>query len=265
MALEPLWTTSNAFGYFSRRITHQHRGYDMPFDQKLILKGQDVPLVGLLDQAKVSAPLAATHAAILQRFGFTAAQVAEFAPVVADLDSDRAKAVEGRATSAKSTITEREALSAVKKYKTLLLSAANDLVIDGVMTDTDRDALNAGSKLGRSTAKHSEYLTNIRKVVENHKAALAPLLDGADPVAQLDTAKRDLDSAQATQEVNVLNLPDDTQKVYEQKGRLLLLIEKLNRTASRAFHGDAATKAKFNKDLILRAVQSRKKKVEPTK
>ncbi|MBM4778328.1 MAG: hypothetical protein GQE15_11555 [Archangiaceae bacterium] len=235
----------------------------MSFDLKLVQKGKEVPLTGLLDQANVSAPLASTHAALLGRYGFTAAHVAQFAPAIADLGTDRARATEARTTAAQNTATEREALSAVKKFKTLLLSAADDLAIEGQMRTTDREALNAGEELGRSTAKHSAYLTRIRKVVENHKAALAPYLDGADALVQLDTVKRELDTAQAVQEVDVINLSDETKKVYEQKGRLLSLIEKLNRAAARAFHGDAAMKAKFNKDLILRAVQSRKKTGQP--
>lgn len=241
------------------RAARSQLGVHMSFDSKLVIKGKGVSLVGLLDQAKASAGVAATHAATLARFGFSPAHLAQFAPLIAQLGSERAATIEARASAAQNTVTEREALSAVKKFKTLLLSAADELVIDGVMTETDRDALNAGGKLGRSTAKHSTYLSSIRKVVENHNSALAPFLDGADAVRQLDAAKGDLDAAQTTQELSAQAIPDDTQKIYEEKGRLLLLIERLNRAALRAFHGDATTRAKFNKDLILRATLSRKK------
>jgi len=76
--------------------------------------------------------------------------------------------------------------------------------------------------------------------------------------------KAALGGANASQELMLDSLPDDTQEVYEVKGKLLNLIEAQNRAAKRAFDGDALTIGRFNKDLILRATRERKKKVVET-
>jgi hypothetical protein len=82
---------------------------------------------------------------------------------------------------------------------------------------------------------------------------------GQSPLAELKAAKKELDDAQSRQEAAIESLPLDTLEVYEAKGRLLGAIEKVNRIARIAFDDDAATAALFNKDLIQRARQTRKR------
>ena len=55
----------------------------------------------------------------------------------------------------------------------------------------------------------------------------------------LAAVKSALDSADATQEVSVAGVPAETQKVYEAKGRVLELIEDMDRVAKNAFDGQA--------------------------
>ena len=114
--------------------------------------------------------------------------------LVETLASDRAKAIDARATAQALTLTERSALSHTKRIKRLLTSAADELFADGQISEVDRKALYAGEKLARSTTKHSAYFGDIRAVVVRLKDKLAPLMGTADPVADLDSAKTALDA-----------------------------------------------------------------------
>ena len=81
---------------------------------------------------------------------------------------------------------------------------------------------------------------------------------GTKPSTLLDTVKSGLDNADATQEAAIAALPGDTQSVYEKKGRLLEMIEDMNRAGKSAFDGNATKMAMFNKDILLRGRASRK-------
>lgn len=74
----------------------------------------------------------------------------------------------------------------------------------------------------------------------------------------IDAVKGELDAAQGVQEAGLAGLPIETLKVYEAKGRLLDLIEKMNRRGKIAFDGQAHILALFNKDLVLRARTKRR-------
>lgn len=72
-------------------------------------------------------------------------------------------------------------------------------------------------------------------------------------------AKGNLDAAQATQEVGVSSLPQETLGVYEAKGRLLRRIEELNKVARIAFWEQKEIAGQFNKDVLNRARKTRRK------
>lgn len=65
--------------------------------------------------------------------------------------------------------------------------------------------------------------------------------------------------------MNIATLPQETQQVYESKGRLLRDIEELNRVAKIAFWNRKEIAGLFNKDVINRARKSRSPSAaEPT-
>lgn len=230
----------------------------MTYDPQMVRKGSGVSLAALLDQARVSGKLYEEEAPVLGRFGFRAPQGRRLYALIDQLGSSQAAAADARTQAQQTTMTEREALAATKSFKRLVVSAAADLEQDGTITSADRKAFLAGEELGRSTPKHSKYLGDISATLERLNDAFEPLMGGINPIARLHEVKAALDGAQATQEFSLDALPADTAEVYAAKGELLGLIEKLNRTGQRAFDGDAVTRARFNKDLILRAVKARK-------
>lgn len=62
-----------------------------------------------------------------------------------------------------------------------------------------------------------------------------------------------LDQADTTQETARKDAPGETLALYEVMGKVLEQIEDLNRAGKSAFDGDAATRGKLNKDILLRA------------
>ena len=78
--------------------------------------------------------------------------------------------------------------------------------------------------------------------------------------AMAGKARIALEQADTTQENEWAQVPESTQRIYEAKGRLLEAIVELNRIGQIAFDGDAVTRARFNKDILLRG---RKQKPTP--
>jgi len=76
----------------------------------------------------------------------------------------------------------------------------------------------------------------------------------------LDAVKDALDKADTTQELARKDAPGETLALYEVMGKVLEQIEDLNRAGKSAFDGDAATRAKFNKDILLRSRKEQAKK-----
>lgn len=122
-----------------------------------------------------------------------------------------------------------------------------------------------GEVLGRSTPKISKYLAAIRPGVETLDLALQSHFKGQKATVELDAVKDALGHADTAQELACKNAPLNTLALYEVMGKVLEQIEDLNRAGKSAFDGDAATRGKFNKDILLRARKARdqKKPVEP--
>lgn len=235
-------------------------------DYKLVAKGGSVPLAGLLDQARYHAELAKRFERQLGKKGWRPAHTSLILVTTADLETDRAAQLEARDESKANREREQAAITAAKEFKADLVMAFDDLFFDGVVTQQERQEANrTNGTLGRSAPAISRYLGDVRRLVEKYDDRLRPYFDGQSALGLLDKVKYELDEAQSKQETDYRKLPLDTLKLYEAKGRLLALIEKLNRIGKRAFAGQAEIVALFNKDLILRARKKRRSQsgVEP--
>jgi hypothetical protein len=118
-------------------------------------------------------------------------------------------------------------------------------------------AFRSHEALNRSTPKIIAHLDRIRPLVQRIDEPLKPYFGGESALARLDVVKRKLEQADATQEVSIKDASLETLQLWEAKGRLLELIEDLNRTGRMAFRGRAELIGRFNKDLLLRARLSR--------
>jgi hypothetical protein len=228
----------------------------MDIDLGMAKKGRSVPLVGLRDQANIHNRLLSENEAELNKGAWTPELSAQFRDARAVVDDTRAQQLEAKDGSSQATGAESAAIDRAKKFKRKLLLAVADLAADGTLP-VERKSFEAGAGLRRNTARISSYLGDLRPHVLACDTLLQPYFEGGSALAELDQVKAQLDARQATQEVALDSLPSETLKLYEAKGKLLRLIEKINRIAAIRFDGAAELKAKFNKDLILRA---RKKK-----
>lgn len=231
----------------------------MTFDLRLAKKGQSEPLEGILQQGRVHAGLGNMHGEELNEWGWLPEQTAGLEKSVAVLDSLASGQKEAKETSKASTKTENaartEAKTFIRRVRLALPMVLRDSPVEGVTAES----FNAGESLGRSTPKISKYLINIRPFVQKLDEPLKRYFKGESPSAMLDAIKQSLEQADTAQEVNVTSLPQNTQAVYEAKGRILEMIEDLNRIAKIAFDGRAEIASKFNKDILLRARKSQPK------
>lgn len=172
--------------------------------------------------------------------------------LVAEVESDRAAAILARTASKENRAEQEQVVSEAKEHKRKLTRAFANLHDEGEVSDHVFDAVFKSGKLGRSPVIISGYFTDIRPHVEAHDASLARFFDGQSALSMLDSLKNRLDAVQAKQEAGLALLPLETRKVYQAMGKLLTLIEKLNRIGKNAFEGDALMMAKFNKDLLYR-------------
>lgn len=234
----------------------------MGIDLEMAKKGVTVPRVALLDQSAVSAKLRDSTIEALKENGWKEEDTKEYDRLVSEVGSRSSEQVIAKVDKRGSTAHEQTALSNAKQYKRKLDLAAKDLVATKQLPVTDYQALLAGEAIGRSTPKMVGYLIKAGPIVQKHDALFSPYWKGQSAHACLAVVKKELEGAQATQEFNVASAPEETQKVYESMGKLLSLIERLNRIGRMAFDGDAVKAAQFNKDLILRARVKKGKKDE---
>lgn len=230
----------------------------MSVDESLVIKGVNVPRLGLLDQARVQRELLEKHRATFNEYGWNDALTTEFDDAITFVSSERAAAIEARTASKDNLARQEHAVTDAKAFKRKLVLGFNDLQADRRLSDHVHQAITKSGRLRRSPVLISGYFGDIRPHVEKYDELLKPYFRGASPLDLLDTIVTELDSAQAKQEADYSALPLETRKVYEAKGLLLSLIEKINRIGKIAFDGDAMAIALFNKDLIQRARQSRR-------
>jgi hypothetical protein len=223
-------------------------------------KGMRVSRRGLLDHARVHIGLEEKYRAALVERGWTEALGQRLRETTAVVDSEMAAAIEARVASRDKLAREQAAISRAKALKSDLTHAVSDLYADGAVGHEALDAIRGRgmTALRRSTSLISTYLADVEPQVRALDDALKPYFRGESAHAELLAAKTELDDAQAIQELAVAHLPEETRKVYLAKATVLGLIEKMNRLAKLAFKGHAETVGRFNKDLILRARQTRK-------
>lgn len=233
----------------------------MAIDMKMVNKGANVPRKGLLDQARYHRELGRKYAGALRAAGWTPAHDEAFCKAHEILESQMAATVEARSDSREDSKVEQAGIDEAKAFKRKLVRAFILLHDDGVVRDDDRKVIERSGTLRRSTPAILDYFALIRDKVSLYDRDLAPFFGGQSASEILHRVKKQLDFAQGRQELNLAALPQETLKVYEAKGMLLSMIERMNHIGKIAFDGQAPVIAEFNKDLLLRA---RKRRTQST-
>lgn len=232
----------------------------MTMDMRLVTKGRSEPLDGLLQQGKVHIALAKQYAAALVESGWsdedTSAlelEVARLEAMAGKAGADGASGADGEPEHEPSAIVEAKAF--VRRLRNALPRALRETKAEGV----SEAVFDAGGKLGREAPRIAAYLEKIGPSVTALDGELRRHFGGksaSELLAQARGAVEKVASAQGSQQGEVAG---EKGELYASKGRVLEMIEDLNRAGRIAFEGQGETVGKFNKDLLLRARRQRGK------
>jgi hypothetical protein len=227
-------------------------------DMKLVKKGLTEPRAGVLDQGYVHIKLLQAHEAVLAEHGWPAGRTAEMAAMVENLASKMAEQLEARQASKGATRDEVADRAYAKALIGKVRLGAALVLADGPVNGIAKDAFNAGGELRQATPKILAYLANIESAVTAIDDQLKPYFKGESAAAMVTQARKNLGESQGTQEQSLSDLPQDTLKIYETKGRILRSIEQVNKIAKIAFWDRKDLSGQFNKDVLNRSRKARK-------
>lgn len=234
----------------------------MALDDRLVAKGRSEPRGGLAQQGKVHVGLATHYAAKLADAGWSAADTTSLEANVVTLEGAVGTQAKAYDHADHTSSTESDAIDGAKSFVRKLRNALPRSLRETPGTGLTLDSFRVGATLGRSTPRISKYLAEIRPGVVTLDPALVKHFNGQMASIELDAVKSALDHADTAQELARANAPGETLALYAVMGQVLEQIEDLNRAGKIAFDSDASTRAKFNKDILLRARKERPKKAD---
>jgi len=222
-------------------------------DTRLVRLGMREPRAALVEQGLASEGLAKDTATDINKFGWSEAKSKAVRGSIETLQSTMAVQADQRDDSGTSHDGEVAALSAAKKFIRHVRFAWPMAHRDAAgKAGVGVDAIESGGTIGKSTPKTVAYLTTLAPAVKALEPWLLPYFAGVSPSATLLACRTALEGADRVQETELDQIPEATQRIYEAKGRLVELIGDLNRIGCMAFDGQAVTRARFNKDVLLR-------------
>lgn len=225
-----------------------------PIDLRLARLGQSQPRAALVEQGLVSAALAQEFAAPLKLYGWADAKTQAMQASTATLQGAQATQADqrddARTALGGEAAAKVNAKAFVRKLRLAWPLAFRDA---GEKAGVAAEAIESGGPIGQSTPKLLSYLATVAPAVKTLDKQLTPYFGGQSPSALITQLRPALEQADAKQETEWAQVPEATQRIYEAKGRLFEAIVELNRIGQIAFDGDAVTRARFNKDVLLRA------------
>ncbi len=233
--------------------------------EQLVRKGRAEPTKGIIDQTEYTAGLTAEKKAALLDCGLTEEQIVTLGSLRDELlqyIGTRGAAV---VSAEEATREEERCVDLSKRHFRQLRLATPMAARKAAVTETDLKRLVPQVAVGRSTIRIIEHLTNSRETVAKLDDALKPYFRGESALAQHDALRAGLLAAQRNQETKATATPENTRALHLIKGRLLQLIEDINRIGQIAFPNEAETSSRFNKDILLRARGNTRSKKSETK
>ena len=227
-------------------------------DIRLVELGRSEPRAALVEQGLASEGLAKDTHAELVKFGWSDLKAKILRTTIESLQTTMAVQAEQRDDAKTSGGGETAAKSQAKAFIRHLRGAWAMALRDAAgKAAVAPDAIESGGPLGRSTPKILGYLSTVGPAVHALEPWLLPYFGGTSPCATLASCRAALEGADRTQETELSQIPEATQRIYEAKGRLVELIGDVNRIGRMAFDGQAVTRARFNKDVLLRGRKTR--------
>lgn len=235
----------------------------MTIDNRLVAKGKAEPRDGLAQQGKVHAGLGQQYAVELADAGWSVEDTAALVANVAGLEGAVGTQAKAYDHAGDTSTSEAEAVNEAKAYLRRLRNALPRALREAQAPGVTLESFHAGETLGRSTPRILKYLVAIRPAVVALDGALKVHFKGKEASSELDAVKARLDAADTAQELARKNAPAETLALHERMGKVLEQIEDMNRAGKTAFDGDALTRAKFNKDILLRARKNKVNQAAP--
>jgi hypothetical protein len=231
---------------------------------RLVHLGIGQPRAALVEQGLVSEGLAKEMLATLGKFGWTDAKAKQLRAAIETLQSTMAvqsdQQDDARTAHSGEAAAKADAKALIRKLRQAWPMALRDA---GTKAGVAADAVQSGGEIGQSTPKILAYLTTVAPAVKTLEGYLLPYFGGISPGATLTACKAALEKSDSAQENELAQVPAATLAIYEAKGRLLELVTDLNRIGQIAFDGQAETRARFNKDVLLRGHKARAAKPVP--
>ena len=222
-------------------------------DPQLVAKGRAYNLGDVVAQVGYHVKLLADHSEALGAAGWDSANTATLKANLAELQTTGAIRADAVGQSRSATDNQETAIDDAKAFVRKLRNVVPLAIRNAEPgTGVTIEQFNAGTALKRSVPTIVLYLNNIAVPVSKLDGALKKYFGGRSAAADRDRLLAGLATADASQETQLAALPRGTQEVYALKGRVVQLIEDINRIARNAFDGEAATIGMFNKDLLLR-------------
>ncbi len=229
-------------------------------NERLISKGKAHSIPTVAQLGRVAVGNASAHQEKLGAAGWTEANTGELeAEVAALLEEDAAK-VGARIDAHELVVREEAARLEIKSLVRKVGGAVKILCRDGAVEGLTPEHFAVGDQM-RGTPLMLNYLERTIPLAARLDAHLARFFGGSKVSELMSQARTRLAQADTAQETARAALPADTAAVLERKGRILDMVDELNAIARIAFDGQAEICAKFNKDLLLRAVRTRAKEV----
>lgn len=232
----------------------------MTVDMRLAAKGKSEPREALTQQGRAHIQLAKQYADALIESGWSEDDTTALERAVAKLEETTGTETDTRISLTDASDDESPAVSDAKSFIRRLRNALPRALRESQAESVNAEAFETGDRLGRSASKIAGYLGKIRPSVEALDPVLAKHFGGKKASETLDAVKSALEKTDTSQDSSLTHLPEPTLSLYETKGRVLEMVEDLNRAGRIAFEGQAETVGKFNKDILLRARRDRASK-----
>ena len=115
-------------------------------------------------------------------------------------------------------------------------------------------------RLGNSAKGLITHGKNTKEILTNLNDFFVSYFEGASPIEEHNRLLKLAEDANAQQETSAEASPPLTAEINATKGRLLELLDDLNRVGRVAYMNNAEIAARFNKDILLRARRKGSKK-----
>ena len=198
------------------------------------------------------------HKDVLEQFAFGPEKAAAMMAAVEEIKNLIGEREEDKVESTASTRTEVEHMAIAKDFTRTITLMAPIVVKNHELTKPTVSQLKPQEAIDGSTRKMIAYLSGLKPVLAPVAEHFVPYFRDEAPMDVLNAALTGLQGTAGDQEHKQKLGPVKTAEQYVAKGKLLELIDEMNRVGKVAFAGQAQVIGQFNKDILWRSRRAKK-------